>query len=114
MLVKVMGLCVRCVCCCSVYESGVLNSSGDFAVVDESISNNGDSAGDDIGGDPSHGEAKTTTSGIEEVLIVNGLKSVELVGHGNELVREKLPRDVLPPRLLQDLSGCGDHQKQPW
>ena len=64
-----------------MYESGVLNSSGDSAVVEENISNNGNSTGDDIGGDPSHGEAKTTTSGVEKVLIVDGLKSVELAGH---------------------------------
>ena len=62
-------------------KSGVLNSSGDSAVVEENISNNGNCTGDDIGGDPSRGEAKTTTSGIEEVLVVSGLESVELVAH---------------------------------
>ena len=72
-----------------MYESGVLNSSGDFAVVEESISNDGDSAGGDVDSDPSHGEAKTTPSGVEEILIVDGLKSVELIGHWNELVRGK-------------------------
>ena len=64
-----------------MYESGVLNRAGDFSVVEESISNDGNSTGDDIGSNPSHGEAKTTTSGVEKILIIDGLKSVELVGH---------------------------------
>ena len=66
---------------CCAYESIVLNSSGDSAVVEENISNDGNCTGDDIAGDPSRGEAKTTTCGIEEVLIVNGLNSVELADH---------------------------------
>ena len=77
-------------------KSGVLNSPGDSAVVEENISNNGNCTGDDIGSDPSHGEAKTTTSGVEKVSIVDGLKSVELVGHGNKLVREKSSWGVAP------------------
>ena len=70
-----------------MYESGVLNSSGDFAVVEESISNDGDASSGDIGSDPSHGEAKATTSSRLEFLIVDGLEVGELVGHWNELVR---------------------------
>ena len=64
-----------------MYESGVLSSSGDFAIVEESISNDGDASSGDIDSDPSHGDAKATSSGVEKILIVNGLKSVELVGH---------------------------------
>ena len=64
-----------------MYESGVLNSSGDFAVVEESISNDGDASSGDIGSDPSHGEAKATTSSNLEFLIVDGLEFDELVGH---------------------------------
>ena len=74
---------------CVVYESGVLNSSGDFAIVEESISNDGDASSGDIDSDPSHGEAKATTSGCEEFLIVDGLEFDELVGHWNELARGK-------------------------
>ena len=100
---------------CVLYESGVLNSSGDFAVVEESISNDGDASSGDIGSDPSHGEAKATTSSSLEFLIVDGLEVGELVGHWNELVRGKWRRgSVLPPRLLQDPSCCGDEQKRLW
>ena len=94
---------------CVLYESGVLNSSCDFAVVEESISNDGDASSGDIGSNPSHGEAKATTSSSLEFLIVDGLEVGELSGHWNELVRGKWRRGyVLPPRLLQDRSGCGD------
>ena len=98
-----------------MYESGVLNSSGDFAVVEESISNDGDASSGDIGSDPSHCEAKATTSSSLQFLIIDGLEFDELVGHWNELVRGKWRREsVLPPRLLQDRSGCGDEQKWVW
>ena len=82
-------MCVGVWCCCAVYESGVLNSSGDFAVVEESISNDGDASSGDIGSDPSHGEAKATTSSSLQFLIIDGLEFDELVGHWNELVRGK-------------------------
>ena len=72
-----------------MYESGVLNSSGDFAVVEESISNDGDASSGDIGSDPSHGEAKATTSSSLQFLIIDGFEFDELVGHWNELVRGK-------------------------
>ena len=86
-----------------------------------SISNNGDSAGDDIGGDPSHGEAKTTTSGGEEILIVDGLEVGELVGHWNELVRGggggvccPLDSFKIAVVVVMSRSGCGEGDSVLW
>ena len=92
-----------------------MGAFGDVAAIGKCINSNWDASGEHIGEDPAKCGTSTTTSGGEEILIVDGLEVGELVGHWNELVRGKWGwGSVLPPRLLQDPSGCGDEQKRVW